>query len=74
MIILKLRIDELISEEGVSYTAYGVDITYPDGRVESIPDISLSRERVEELVELCNSLRVSEEHFIDITEDFLLYQ
>ena len=66
MIILKLRTDELTTEDGVAYTAYGVDVIYPDGRTVSISDVSLSRQKVEELVQLCNSLEVSECHVMDV--------
>ena len=36
-----------------------------------LPDLSLSREKVEKLVESCNQLQLSLIHLSDVVEDFL---
>ena len=56
----------VVSEDGVSHDTFGIS----NGET-VINDISLNEEKVSALVNLMNTLDVSETHACDIVEDFL---
>jgi hypothetical protein len=63
--------------EGRAYTVYGMAVyqqtSDPDSliAVRTVPNISLSKTRVSDLVDRCNRLQPSLGHLDDIIEDFL---
>lgn len=54
---------------------FGIAVAFDEGEnvtiLETIPDLSLSFERIEHLVELCNNEKLEYIHLHDIVEDFL---
>ncbi len=52
------------------HTTYGICVTDGVRVIEEIPDISPNREQVNELVSLCNRLKLSSIHLHDVVEDF----
>ncbi len=59
--------------EGKAHIGYGISVTDIDsnGEIAKIEDISTSKEDIEKLVALCNSLQLSPLHIQDVIEDFL---
>lgn len=57
----------IIDEDGAKRDTYG--ISYDN---KNIKDISTDKNKIEELVTLCNSLSLSPIHINDIIEDFLV--
>ena len=64
----KLRIDTILTEQGIPVTVYGIEA--PDQNI-SIPDIFTSRPAAEEFVNLCNRLELSPEHVYEVIDDLL---
>ena len=71
MIRYHLREDYLQSEDNISYISYGIDIVSDNTILKSIKDVSLQKKPLEELITLCNELRLSELHIYDVIDDFL---
>ncbi len=71
--IYKLRIDNIVSEEGSEFTVYGMDVINLDtGGVEiSIPDIFFEKRRAEEFIDLCNKEELMIVHLWDVIEDMI---
>ena len=68
--------ESLCHIEGRTYTVYGIAICQriahrPLVTVRVVPNISLSKARVSDLVDRCNRLQPSLHHLDDIIEDFL---
>lgn len=74
MIYFKLRSDKLFHEDCGDYLSYGMDIfdRRNDLLIRSIPDISVQRTALEQLIMQCNKSCVDIIHIDDIIEDFLL--
>lgn len=62
----KMTKDEMMTEDGVSYTAYGIE-----GGGCVIPDISTDKDAILEFVEKLNKFGASPINAADIVEDFL---
>ena len=62
--------EEMISEEGREYTAYGIRAESKDNAL-VISDISTEKEEINTLVELCNREELDIIHIYDVVEDFL---
>ena len=59
--------------EGYSYKGYGIRVQNTRTKETHIyPDISIKREEVERVVELCNGLRLDAIHVEDVIEDMLV--
>ncbi len=70
-------IEEVYSLGSDSRTAYGI-AAYADVKtggtaivLQSIHDMTSDREKLQELVEICNCLNLSTVHLCEIAEDFL---
>lgn len=67
---------ELISSEqeleGHRYQSWGIRLCYAGVQVE-VPDLSLERAAVEELVRRCNRGQLSPIHFQEVLQDFLAH-
>ena len=66
-----MRTDWLVSEDKIKYCAYGIDILKGCELLKTIKDISLNENDVNELINKCNRLKLSEIHIDDVIEDFL---
>ena len=70
-------VDETYVLDGVKRHSYGI-VGYADANTEgtativvSARDVSVDKQRVSDLVELCNRLAISDAHLYDVIEDFL---
>lgn len=71
MILYKLRTDYIVSEHKYSYISYGIDVFDNINLIYSVSDISLSKSEIDDLIRLCNKLRLETIHLLDVIEDFL---
>ena len=63
-------IETKIYIDDITATTYGIGVMYDYVQLCAMPDISPNRKRIEQLVRLCNKLRLSPVHLSDIAEDF----
>ncbi len=57
-------------EEGDSCVVYGITVTDGEGSfLKTYPDISLNKEKTEQLVNLCNKNKLSLCHLSEVIED-----
>ena len=71
MMFFQIRNDSLVTDDGVKYLSYGIDIFENHIHLRSIRDISLNKDAIADLVHRCNSLNASILHIDDIVEDFI---
>ena len=62
--------DRLVSDEGVTYEAYGIKAQLLADIVE-ISDVTTEREEIDALVDMCNREELDIIHIYDVVEDFL---
>ena len=62
--------EEIVSQELGKYTAYGITYKKDNDRV-TISDLSLDKDKANELVCLCNQLNLEPVHLYDAAEDFV---
>lgn len=67
----RLRKDRLVSEDNISYIAFGVNIYKGWKRVRSIKDISLNKKRVRCFVRCCNRRRVELQQVDNVVQTFV---
>lgn len=63
--------EHFVAADGTVCKTYGIAAVLDGEICESCPDVTLNKERAEELARLLNSCEVSLVHFLDIIEDFL---
>lgn len=63
-------IESKVYIEGVAATTYGIGVIHDFRQICAMPDISPDCEKIEQLVCLCNKLRLSPVHLPYIAEDF----
>ena len=68
---LRLRKDKLVSEDNISYIAFGVNVYKGWKRVRIIKDISLRRERLRNFVAKCNLNKIDDRYIDDIVQTFV---
>lgn len=68
---LRLRKDKLVSEDNVSYIAFGVNVYKGWKRVRVIKDISLSKKKLRGFVKQCNYNSVGFLHLDDVIQDYI---
>lgn len=73
MTFYQLRKDILYQQDTGDYTSYGIDVFNSQSNVliRSIPDISLEKELLKNLISLCNDLQLDIIHLDDVVDDFL---
>ncbi len=73
MTFYQLRKDILYQQDAGDYTSYGIDAFNSQSNVliRSIPDISLEKELLKNLISLCNDLQLDIIHLDDVVDDFL---
>ena len=71
MIKLRMRKDRLVTEDGVHYVAYGVNVYQGIHRVCIIKDVSLDKARLKEFIRLCNKKRFCLDNINDLIYDFV---
>ncbi len=71
MVTLTLQTDHMTDDEGYSYVGYGIAVFDGEKELFSVPDISTVRQDVENFVNLCNTLGVSEVHIMELVEDLV---
>lgn len=62
--------DTLVSDDGVTYEAYGIKAQVREHTV-MISDITTVREEIDALVDICNREELDIIHIYDVVEDFL---
>ena len=62
MMRYRIRKDNLVSEEGVKYIAYGVDAFDGIKKVKSIKDITPNKEQMEKQIGIWNRCQISLKH------------
>jgi len=71
-IVFELTVTHVDDSPQMSYTTYGIRAIYPSGEVAAYyPDISVSKEFVQEFLELVRGHDVAAVHIRDLIEDFL---
>ncbi|MCL2034879.1 MAG: DUF6514 family protein [Oscillospiraceae bacterium] len=71
-IVFELTVSHVDDFEQMSYTTYGIRAICPGGEVAAYyPDISVSKECVQEFIELVSGNDVAAVHIHDLIEDFL---
>ncbi len=64
--------EKLLSIDVGEYTGYGIELQNEDGEIiKRISDIDIHKREVEKLCRLCNKLKLSEIHFLEVVEDYL---
>ena len=73
MLTYKLRKDNLFHQDIGNYTSYGIDVVDEMSglSIYFILDISTEKKPLENLISLCNKLRLDIIHLNDVVEDFL---
>ena len=73
MTFYQLRKDILYQQDAGDYTSYGIDVFNSQSNVliRSIPDISLEKGLLKNLISLCNDLQLDIIHLDDVVDDFL---
>lgn len=66
-----IREDKIADECGTWHSTYGIDIVINSRVVESVPDILLDRNRMQELINTCNKLKLSPKHIMDVISDII---
>ena len=64
--------EELVSEEGIKYRAYGIRVEENEGSSFLIADVTDDRKELERVVGHCNDGELDVIHIYDIVEDLLL--
>ncbi len=66
-----LRTDQLLDQEGIYHTVYGINLIDPDNLqiCQSIPNIFCDLNRAEEFLALINRLELSPVRLWDVIED-----
>ena len=65
-------IETKICIEGITATTYGIGVIRDYTQICTVPDISLNRKRIEQLVYICNRLRLSPVHLPCVAEDYCI--
>lgn len=63
--------DSILAAEGARVGSYGIAVYRKGRKLRTVEDITIDRERLEQLVCLCNRCRLSLCHLEDVIEDFL---
>ena len=70
-----ILIESTFTANNRKYNSYGIAlvVTYDESTVmiESIPDLSQDKERIQHLAKLCTELHLSPIHLADVVADFL---
>lgn len=61
----------LEDEENGRYIAYGIEGRFEGGNVLRVENVSCDVRRITKLVNTCNRIQLSKEHFLDVVEDFV---
>lgn len=63
--------EEMIKDDDCgSYVTYGIEYLGQEERV-AVSDISLDKDEVQSLADLCNELELDPIHLLDVAEDFV---
>ena len=66
--------EEMIEADGVGrYITYGIACVC-EGERSAVSDLSLDRDKVQKLADLCNELQLDPVHLLDVAEDFVFEQ
>ena len=66
--------EEMIEADGVGrYITYGIACVCECER-SAVSDLSLDRDKVQRLADLCNELQLDPVHLLDVAEDFVFEQ
>lgn len=71
MVTLTLRTEKMIDDEGHSHVGYGINVMEGKKELFSVSDISAAKQYVEDFINLCNTLGVSEVHITELVEDLI---
>ena len=71
MMRYRIRKDNLVSEEGVKYIAYGVDAYNGLRKVKSIKDISLDKKQLAKQIKVWNRCHISLKHLEQVVQSFV---
>lgn len=58
-------------EENGRYIAYGIEGRFEGGEIMRFENVCCDVRRITSLVNICNRIQLSKEHFLDIVEDFV---
>lgn len=70
--IYNLRTDLIAGQNGESHTVYGIDLFEEGHCVQSVGNIFLDPEEAKKFVSMCNRLKLSKVHLMDVIEDALM--
>ncbi len=59
------------SSEIGEYVSYGIELREGDKVISRISDIDTNKKNIHKLCNLCNDLKLSEIHFMDVVEDYI---
>ena len=69
----RVRTDTIADDDDNSVVVYGIDVTNEKGIVtNSVPNMFLKKHNAQKLVALCNELKLSPVHLMDVIEDALI--
>lgn len=70
--IYNLRTDLIVGQNCEAHTVYGIDLFEGGHCVQSVGNIFLDPEEAKKFVSMCNRLKLSKVHLMDVIEDALM--